>query len=488
MDNETTDETFADGAHHETRLQAIVDTIPDLIIVYDADGVYKEISSGQGQILVADREEMLGKRVTEFLPEDPAQTVLDAIEQTIETGESQRFEYHLSLGDREGWFEGRTALAVPEESDEPEVMVLSRDITERKKNEQRLENFSYLFENTGDCIVETEFNDGQPIIKRANAAFEETFGYSTAELKGRSLDDVIVPADQQDEARAINQRWRQSEEVYKEVTREAADGTREFLLRSANLEDDTAFAIYTDITEQKEHERQLERTKEKLQDSNKKLEQFAYVASHDLQEPLRMVSSYMDLLESELGDELDDETEEYFAFAIDGAERMRAMIDGLLQYSRVQTRADSFEVVDASAVLGDTLQDLELTLDQSDAVVEFDELPTVRADRNQLGQVFQNLIKNAIEHGGEGIHIEITATERPMGVEFAVTDDGPGIPAYRQEEVFDIFEKGQKSDGTGIGLAVCQEIVDRHDGDMWVESTDGDGTTFYFVMPHTPIS
>jgi PAS domain S-box-containing protein len=238
-----------------------------------------------------------------------------------------------------------------------------------------------------------------------------------------------------------------------------------------------------DISARKERERELEETKQELKQSNEKLEQFAYVASHDLQEPLRMISSYMELLELELADELDEETQEYMEFAADGANRMQAMIEGLLQYSRVQTDGNPFETVDTDAVLDEILQDLELKLAESGVGVEHESLPPVTADRTQLGQVFQNLTKNAIEHGDSNTVVEITATEHDDHTEFAVADDGPGIPEDRQSDIFDIFDKGGDSDGTGIGLAVCQQVIERHGGEIWVDSTEGEGTTFFFTIP-----
>ncbi|TQQ83237.1 PAS domain S-box protein [Halonotius terrestris] len=238
-----------------------------------------------------------------------------------------------------------------------------------------------------------------------------------------------------------------------------------------------------DISDRKEREQELRATKRELEQSNEKLEQFAYVASHDLQEPLRMIGSYIELLEADLDGELDDDTQEYMAFAAKGADRMQAMIDGLLQYSRVQTDGNPFETVDTDAVLDDMLQDLKLKIAESGVEIDRETLPTVTADRAQLGQVFQNLVKNAIEHGDENTVVEIRATERDGETEFTVADNGPGIPADRQDDIFDVFDKGGDSDGTGIGLAVCQQVIERHGGDIWVESTVGDGTTFHFTIP-----
>ena len=239
-----------------------------------------------------------------------------------------------------------------------------------------------------------------------------------------------------------------------------------------------------EISARKDREQELEETRTELEQSNEKLEQFAYVASHDLQEPLRMISSYMQLLEQELGDELAGETKEYMEFAADGANRMKAMIDGLLQYSRVKTDGDPFETVDSDELLDEILQDLELKIAESEVEINREQLPTVTADRSQLGQVFQNLIKNAIEHGDENTVVEITATADEDHTEFAVADNGPGIPEDRQNDIFDIFNKGGSSDGTGIGLAVCQQVVERHGGEITVDSTEGDGTTFSFTIPN----
>jgi PAS domain S-box-containing protein len=231
-----------------------------------------------------------------------------------------------------------------------------------------------------------------------------------------------------------------------------------------------------------DRERELRETRLELDQSNAKLERFAHVASHDLREPLRMVSSYLTLLEAEL-DGLDGETEEYLRFALDGADRMRAMVDGLRQYSRVQTRAEPPEVVDASVVAEATLHDLDLLVAEAEASVDVGDLPPVRADPDQLGQLFQNLLRNAVEHGGDGVDVTVSGSVRDGVAEFAVADDGHGIPADRLDAVFDIFETGGDSDGTGIGLAICRQIVQRHGGDIWAESGPGAGTTLRFTLP-----
>ncbi len=237
-----------------------------------------------------------------------------------------------------------------------------------------------------------------------------------------------------------------------------------------------------------ERDRALESYRTELEQSNENLQQFAHTASHDLQEPLRMVSSYVDLLDVEYGDELDGEAAQYMEFAVDGANRMQDMIDALLQYARVQTRAQEFEETDPNDVVDRTLDALQLRISDTDATVSTDSLPAVRADPDQLGQVFQNLLKNAMTYAAEsGVdpRLEIGVTTEDGQVTFEVSDNGPGIPADDREDVFEIFERNGSHDaeGTGIGLAVCQRIVRRHGGEIWVEPDEGTGATFRFTVP-----
>lgn len=243
-----------------------------------------------------------------------------------------------------------------------------------------------------------------------------------------------------------------------------------------------------DITTRKKYQQQLEKHKRELERSNESLREFAYIASHDLQEPLRMVSSYVDLLETEYGDQLDDEAAEYMEFAVNGARRMKRMINSLLEYSRVHTEGGKFEPVDLEAVFDATRKDLELLLDEYDAEVTVAELPTIHADRDQIGQIFQNLVKNAVEHAGEdGMpKVAVSATERETEHLFTVSDNGPGIPDKQQEEIFKIFNHGSapsNAGNTGIGLAITQRIVQRHGGEIWVDSEANGGAEFKFTIP-----
>ena len=242
-----------------------------------------------------------------------------------------------------------------------------------------------------------------------------------------------------------------------------------------------------DITERKGAEEALKQTMAELARSNAELEQFAYVASHDLQEPLRMVASYMQLLQRRYQGKLDADADEFIAYAVDGAKRMQALINDLLAYSRVSSRGKPFEPIDCEVVLDEALANLQMAIEESDAVIIRDPLPTVMADGTQLMQLFQNLIGNGIKfQNGRAPHVHVS-TERQAGEwVFSVCDNGIGIDPRYHERVFAVFRRlhtREEYPGTGIGLAICKRIVERHGGRIWVESQSGEGSTFHFAIP-----
>jgi signal transduction histidine kinase len=252
--------------------------------------------------------------------------------------------------------------------------------------------------------------------------------------------------------------------------------------QAAELEDRVAERT----AELAEVNKELQRYSTELERSNQELQRFAYVASHDLQEPLRMVTSYVQLLQRRYKGQLDADAEDFIAYAVDGAARMKALIQGLLAYSRVGTSGKPFERISSQDILDGTLLNLKMAIEESDALVTHDRLPAVTGDRTQLGQVFQNLIGNAIKFRGDGrpeIHV---GAERQNGEwVFAVRDNGIGIDLQYAERIFVIFQRlhtQEEYPGTGIGLAVCKRIVERHGGRIWVESEPGQGSTFYFTV------
>jgi light-regulated signal transduction histidine kinase (bacteriophytochrome) len=247
------------------------------------------------------------------------------------------------------------------------------------------------------------------------------------------------------------------------------------------------FAAARDITERKKAEEILKAKIEELARSNAELEQFAYVSSHDLQEPLRMISSYLQLLQRRYEGNIDEKADKYIHFAVDGAFRMQNLINDLLEFSRVTTRAGETTPTDCELVLNQVLSNLDLYIKENRATVSYGHLPEVMADNIQLAQVFQNLIINGIKfHSEEAPQICIAAEKKAKEWVFSVQDNGIGIDPQYSERIFEVFKRLHNKEeypGTGIGLAVCKKIIEKHSGLIWVESELGRGSTFYFTLP-----
>jgi light-regulated signal transduction histidine kinase (bacteriophytochrome) len=231
-------------------------------------------------------------------------------------------------------------------------------------------------------------------------------------------------------------------------------------------------------------------TTRRLEDSNEELENFAYIASHDLQEPLRMITSYMRLLKDRYQGKLDRDANEFIVFAVDGAVRMRKLIDDLLAYSRFSRQTVPLEEVDCAEVMGQVLRNLRLQIEENQASVVTDPLPKVWASGSLLEQVFQNLLSNAIKFRSKAApEIRIRCKESNGAWLFAVSDNGIGFPSDDGERIFQLFQRlnvRKEYPGSGIGLATCQRILERLNGKIWAESQPGQGSTFYFTLPPLP--
>jgi len=239
-------------------------------------------------------------------------------------------------------------------------------------------------------------------------------------------------------------------------------------------------SVFIDISERQKMEEEMRR-------SNAELEQFAYVASHDLQEPLRAVAGMVQLLQQRYQGKLDERADEYIGHAVDAATRMQSLINDLLDYSRINRLGKSFESTDTEKSLSNALANLQIAIQESQAAITHDPLPTLMADPNQLTQLLQNLIGNGIKFRGAGpLHIHIGAKKIERAWQFSISDNGIGIDSQYFERIFLVFQRlhtRREYPGTGIGLALCKKIIERHGGQIWVESQPGQGSTFYFTIP-----
>ena len=350
-----------------------------------------------------------------------------------------------------------------------------------------------IIESATDAIITV---DARQIVTLFNPAAERMFRCPASEALGRPLD------------RFIPDRFRQIHHLHIEefaktgVTTRAmghqrplaalrADGVEfpvEATISQCTVGGETLFtAIVRDITERKRAEAELAKQAEDLARSNVELERFAYVASHDLQEPMRTVRSFAQLLQRRYASQLTGDGEEYLRFITDGVQRMQTLINDLLAYSRVTSQGGAFGHADCTQILRMVLDSLQASIESKGAGVTFDPLPVVIGDATQLGQVFQNLIVNAIKfHGDDPPRIHVSVKEEPGEWVFSVADNGIGIAPEYFERIFIIFQRLhtiEEYGGTGIGLAICKKIVERHGGRIWVESAVGKGSTFSFSVP-----
>ena len=374
----------------------------------------------------------------------------------------------------------------------PVIRTAVSDITDRKRMDENIRLLATVVRNSNDAVTVQDF-EGR--IISWNRGAELMYGYSEDEALQMSI-WRLTPAGKRTEQEQLVQRLRAGETIHSfETQRLTREGRLlDVWLTVTKLVDDAGTPVGIastdrDITERKRAEEVLRKTIADMDRSNKELEQFAYVASHDLQEPLRMVASFTQLLAKRYKDKLDADANEFIGYAVDGANRMEKMINDLLSYSRVETRGKPFEAVGCTAILNQALTNLRMAIEETGAMITQDPLPTVMGAESQLVQLFQNLIDNAIKfRREEPPRIHISAEDRGNDWFFSVKDNGIGIDPQYNERIFIIFQRLHRREeypGTGIGLTICKKIVERHGGRVWVDSQPGNGSTFYFTIPKT---
>jgi len=370
---------------------------------------------------------------------------------------------------------------------------IGEDITEKKRIEKAFEEserkFSALFENMSEGVSLNSIifdEKGIPrdyVIVDVNPAYEHHTGLQKTNIQGRKASEIYgsdgVPYFDIFANVAISGEAT-SFETYSEKMQ------KHFYVSVCSPGKGTFATVFEDVTGRKEIEETLRKQTIELERSNKDLEQFAYLASHDLKEPLRMVNGYVSLLGKRYKGKLDADADEFIKYAVEGTTRMENLIGDLLLYSRVTTQGKEFRRVDCNDILSEVIRNLQINIEESGTVITCEGLPTVTGDSIQLCQLLQNLINNAIKFCSSG-HPEIEIIVRPKDGDwlFGIADNGIGIDNEYSEHIFEIFKRlhtKEEYDGSGIGLSICKKIVERHGGRIWVESEINSGSTFYFTL------
>jgi PAS domain S-box-containing protein len=348
-----------------------------------------------------------------------------------------------------------------------------------------------IVEQTEDGVLVANTDN---VIVEWNTGAERLFGHTPAEAVGQPL-RLIAPADLYDEQRQVLDRIFHGGGLNQyETVRVRKDGTRvDVAITATPLIDDEgkivgSGSIIRDISPRKRAESEREGAERDLERSNLELEQYAYVASHDLQEPLRSIGGFAQLLEERYGDKLDDDGKRFIGFITKGVARMQALIADLLTYSRAGQNTLRTQEVDTGALVHETLSSLDAAIRDAGAEVDVGKLPVIHADRAALAQLFGNLLSNALKFsdGRRPPHVDVFAARDDGGWRFTVADNGLGIDAKDADRVFGMFERLHGEDaygGTGIGLAICKRIVERHGGRIWYEPAPGGGAAFSFTLP-----
>lgn len=365
------------------------------------------------------------------------------------------------------------------------------DISDRKRAEDKLLQMSKVFMESIDPIF---IRDLEGNIVDLNEAAEQIYGWRREELIGKLIKAIVSPIRHQlvDE---LHERCKRGEKVenVESLHRKKSEDVMPVLVSLSLLTDrrDEPVGIATiikDLSDLKHTEEMLRAQTEALERSNKDLEEFAYVAAHDLREPLVGIAAYLKVLERRFKDSPDPDAYKFVSRTLDITLRMDSLVQSLLSYARLGTKPKSFQLTDCNVSLQSALSNLRSSIEDVGAKVTSDPLPTVMGDSNLMVQLFQNLVSNAIKYAGDmPLEIHIGATHEESEWKFYVKDNGIGIEPPHFDRIFRIFQRveatGGRSPGTGIGLASCKKIVGHHGGRIWVESEPGEGSTFFFTIP-----
>jgi PAS domain S-box-containing protein len=487
------------NSESDARYRGLLEAAPDAMVVVNPAGQIVLLNLQAEKQFGYHRDELVGQQVTNIIPEGFAERLIADDLRSAEDAMAQQIGTGIELtGRRKNGSEFPLEIMLSPLGSAEGILVTAaiRDISVRQAAERHLvqmeARYRGLLEAAPDAMVVV---DQAGAIVLVNVQAEKRFGYHRDELLGQQVTNIIPEGFAErliaDDLRSAEDALAQQIETGIELTGRRKDGSEfplEIMLSPLeSAEGILVTAAIRDITARRAADRQLAQKVRDLNRSNEELGQFAYIASHDLQEPLRMVASYTQLLSRRYKGKLDADADEFIDFAVDGASRMQRLIQDLLTFSRVGSRGEALIPTSSDDALEQALTNLRGAIEDSGAQVTHDPLPTVLADEMQLTQLFQNLVGNAIKYRNPGlpkVHIA-AARNGDKKWNFSVQDNGLGIEPEYFERIFGMFQrlhKREEFDGTGIGLAICKKIVERHGSTISVESTPGQGSTFRFAL------
>ncbi len=478
------------------KIRTIFENAPDAIIATNLNNKITEWNKAAEAMYKYSRDEVLGRSINDIIQSEHILplTRKKAEEELKKTGLWKEELYQASPRKEKMTGLSSTSLLKDENGIALGYLGVNRDITEIRKTEKQLGEIDKLYHLLVNEVADYAIIllDTKGIIVSWNKGAEKIKGYTEEEIIGKHF-SVFYTDEEKEKGIPLA-----ALETTKREKKYACEGWRvrknknlfwadvvitELVDEEGNLKG--FVKITRDLTERKKAENEILKRTEELKRSNAELEQFAYVASHDLQEPLRMITSYVQLIEKHYKDKLDKDANDFIHFAVDGANRMQTLIYSLLDYSRIN-RVKPFESIDLDDVLKEVMKDLSVSIKESQAKITWGKLPEIYGDKVLIGQLFFNLIANAIKFKGDRTpEIDISYKIENGKYVFAVKDNGIGIKKEYAEKIFVIFQRLHSKDkypGTGIGLAICKKIVERHEGEIWVESELNKGSTFYFTI------
>lgn len=475
----------------------LLNEIPIAVCVLDQDLRLREANRTAIDSLGEMPAGLIGRPFAEVLREIWAQPYVDEmvgiLRRTLATGKrwavGERAEMRLNRGETEyyEWRVDRLALS----DGAPGVVCCFRNVGERKRAEQNSSLLASIVESSEDALLSKNLSGR---ILSWNRGAERVFGYQAEEAIGQSIEMLIPPDRLQEEPRIIERMKRGERVEHFETVRVRKDGRRiNVSLTISPLRDSEgrivgASKVARDVTARVRQEQELQRANRALERANADLQHFAWSASHDLQEPLRMVSIYSELLRRKFSEQLGAAGEEYIGYTVLGAKRMENLLRNLRTYTHDSTLAQApADEVDTDAIFSRTLQNLAVAIEANEAKIECGALPKVRIYEFQLEQIFLNLIANAIRYRTDAPpEIAVSAERQGGDWVFSVRDNGIGIEPKFHEQIFEVFKRlhgAAEYSGTGMGLAICQRAIERAGGRIWVESSPNEGSTFFFTVP-----